>query len=306
MKKLFPVFTLALIQFLCSCQNQESSEKEMPTVVATTSILGDAVSVLLEGVDSVQTLALMGPGVDPHLYKPSQGDITQLSNANLIVYNGLRLEGKMQGVLEKLKNKPVFAAGKALNEGDLINATEFGGAYDPHIWFDPLLWKQVIKGLSEKLKKQFPQYLAQIEKNEQTYQQKLDILHRNTILLLDNIQEDQRILVTAHDAFKYFGRVYQIQVEGLQGISTTAEYGIKDVGLLADLIAENSIKAIFVESSVPKRSIEAVLNACESRGAQVVLGGELYSDALGGPDSNADTYLKMFQHNVETITTALQ
>jgi manganese/zinc/iron transport system substrate-binding protein len=296
---------VALLASLAGCRPQNASTS-IPTVVATTNILGDAAKVLLEGVDSVKVLTLMGPGVDPHLYKASQGDIESLTSAKIIVYNGLHLEGKMQKILENSQGVTLFAAGEALDTNQLINATQYGGAYDPHIWMDPTLWKQVLESLSLTLIQEFPKYKTQIAKNEQAYQKKLDILQTNSLLLLDNIPEKQRVLVTAHDAFKYFGRAYNLRVEGLQGISTTAEYGIKDIRNLVDIIAKSEIKAIFIESSVPKRSIEAVLAACEKRGLKVTLGGQLYSDALGGADSDADTYLKMFQSNVNTIMEALQ
>jgi manganese/zinc/iron transport system substrate-binding protein len=302
--KLKIVLGLAGLLLIASACKQPQNGR--PVVVATTSLLGDAVRVLLKGTDSVAVTSLMGPGVDPHLYKASQGDIAQLSKAELIVFNGLHLEGKMNTIFSKLKNKRLFEAGKAVNPAKLINATQFGGAHDPHIWFDPMLWKEVIVGLSQSLSETFPEHGALINENLRIYLVKLNNLHQNSILLLDNIPERQRVLVTAHDAFKYFGRAYSIKVVGLQGISTTAEYGIKDVSNLVKLIVDQQIKAVFIESSIPKRSIEAVIEGARSQGHAVRLGGELYSDALGDSESEADSYLGMFQQNVLTISDALR
>lgn len=298
------IFALAgLLLIASACQKPQNN---LPLVVTTTSLLGDAVKVLLEGTDSIEVVSLMGPGVDPHLYKASQGDIEQLSKAQLIVFNGLHLEGKMNDLFSKLKNKPVFEAGKTIDTAKLLNATQFGGAHDPHIWFDPMLWKEVIVGLSATLSEIFPEHSTLINENLKTYTVKLNTLHQNNTLLLDNIPENQRVLVTAHDAFKYFGRAYNIKVAGLQGISTTAEYGIKDVSNLVQLIVDQEIKAVFIESSIPKRSIEAVIEGARSQGHAVRLGGALYSDALGDSESGANTYISMFQQNVLTISDALR
>lgn len=298
------IYLLILIIFThLACSEVGSEDK---TVVVTTNILGDVTQQLLEGVDSVRIEILMGPGVDPHLYKASQGDVEKLNAADLVIYNGLHLEGKMTDIFSRLRDKKTLAAAEVIPETKLINASDYSGAYDPHIWFSPELFSQSIKAIAQALKELQPSGVRQIDANLETYLEQLEQLHFNNQLLIDNIPEKQRVLITAHDAFKYFGRAYKMQVRGLQGISTTAEYGIRDVSNLVDFIIERNIKAIFVESSVPERSVEAVIEAAQSRGHDLQLGGELYSDALGDAESEADTYLKMFSKNVQTISLALK
>lgn len=280
--------------------------KKPPSVVVTTNILGSITADLLEGTDSIQVESLMGPGVDPHLYKASQGDVQKLAQADLIIYNGLHLEGKMNDIFEKLRNTETLAAAEAIPDSLLINASAYASNYDPHVWFDPTLWAVVVEAIANKLSVTFPSHRATISQNREKLLNSMEQLHTNNQYKLDNIPDKQRVLITAHDAFKYFGRAYNIEVKGLQGISTAAEYGIQDVSSLVNFIVEREIKAIFVESSVPKRSIEAVIQGARQRGHHLKLGGELYSDALGGAGSGADTYIGMFEKNVETIASALE
>lgn len=296
------VFILG-IALLSSCRSPENTQFQ---VVATTGMLGDAAQSLLRGADSVEVTTLMGPGVDPHLYKASQGDIESLAQADLILYNGLHLEGKMQDVFSRLRNRDLFKASEAIPRDSLINATEYAGAYDPHIWFDPLLWELVVVKLAEHLAERLPQHASLLAQRNHQYRDSLRHTHQWIRKQVQKIPEQQRIIITAHDAFKYLGQRYQLEVRGLQGISTTAEYGVRDIKNLADLIVENNIGAIFVESSVPKRSVEAVIAAAQSRGHEVQLGGELYSDALGPTGSGAASYLGMLRHNVKTLSQALR
>lgn len=298
------IFALSLL--LCLNVGCTEQKEHLPTVVVTTNILGSVTTDLLQGVDSIRVESLMGPGVDPHLYKASQGDIEKLSRAKLIIYNGLHLEGKMNDIFKKLRKVETLAAAEAIPESRLINASEYASNYDPHVWFDPTLWAEAVKAIADKLIATFPAHSETISQNRNKLLDSIDQLHINNQLILDNIPDNQRVLITAHDAFKYFGRVYEIEVKGLQGISTAAEYGIQDVSSLVNYIVDNEIKAIFVESSVPKRSIEAVIQGARERGHELKLGGELYSDALGGEGSGAETYISMFEKNVETIASALQ
>ena len=273
-------------------------------MVCTTNILADLARNI--GGDSIRVKSLMGPGVDPHLYKATQGDIQSLSQADMILYNGLHLEGKMTEILDNLKDKKKVIAGKLVNSRRLINSSDYQGAYDPHIWFDPFLWSEVATGLADSLKKHYPKSAEYFSYLERQYQNDLRSMHHNNDSLLTAIPDSQRVLITAHDAFAYFGRTYEIEVKGLQGISTTAEYGIKDVKRMVDFITENKIKAVFIENSIPPRSIEAVIEGCRKRDHNVKLGGELYSDALGKKGSEVGTYVGMFQHNVNTIAEALK
>lgn len=287
-----------------SCESP--AEKEGYRIVCTTGMLADAVKNLCLNIDSLEITALMGPGTDPHLYKASQGDIMALSGADLIVYNGLHLEGKMNSLFKKLPVERVFAAAEALPEDKLINASDYAQAYDPHIWFDLKLWSKLCALLSQRLQKNWPQWASQIAANEAAYLEELQQSHLWALKKLNQIPEKQRVLVTAHDAFKYFGRAYGLEVRGLQGISTTAEFGLRDISNLAQFIKERGIKAVFVESSVSPKAIEAVQEAVRREGKDLALGGELYSDALGPPDSEAADFIGMFRENVKTIYKGLK
>ena len=301
MKRLILSLTLGFIALSCTNNNQDIR----PHIVCTTSIIGDVVQNLVG--DTIQVTSLMGAGVDPHLYKATQGDIEALTNADVVIYNGLHLEGKMGEIFEKLSHsKPTFAVSDGIPKDSLINSTDFQGAEDPHIWFDVSVWVQGINGISKKLQETFPEYADTIEANRKDYALKLYYLHLRTFDQIASIPADQRIMITAHDAFKYFGKEYGMEVRGLQGISTTAEYGLQDISELVKYITEKKIKAIFVESSVPKKSIEAVIEGCRESGHDVKLGGELYSDALGAAGTPEGTYIGMFDHNVKVITEALK
>lgn len=297
------VLVLSLLS-LIACT--EGPKKEQLQIVCTTGMLADAVKQLTLGIDSLKLITLMGPGTDPHLYKASQADVLALSRADLIVYNGLHLEGKMNDLFKKLPAQKTYAAADGVAEEDLINASDYPGAYDPHLWFDLSLWAQLVDSLGERLAILLPEQSGKIRTNTKNYQQRLLEMHKWAKTKLLEIPENQRVLITAHDAFKYFGRAYSVEVRGLQGISTTAEYGIADISALADFIAQRKIKAVFIENSVDPRAIQAVIEAVESRGEELKLGDELYSDALGGSDGSAANFLGMFRYNVQTIYQSLK
>jgi len=275
-------------------------------VVATTGMIADLAKNI--GGDQVEVKALMGVGVDPHLYKARAGDINRLSSANLILYNGLHLEAGMAGVLERLSDQHpqrVICVTDLVERSKLTAPPEFAGAYDPHVWFDVTLWMSVAESIRDALIQRRPS-------EERIFQQKAEqYLHRLTELDVyvkekaSLIPENRRVLVTAHDAFGYFGRAYGFEVKGLQGISTVAEAGTADVRQLAQFIAERRIPAIFVESSVPTQSIEAVQAAVKARGFEVKIGGELFSDAMGNPETDEGTYVGMVRHNIDTILQGL-
>jgi manganese/zinc/iron transport system substrate-binding protein len=298
-------FALLAALFISACsapQNRAVSNQ----VVCTTGIIADACQELLRGVDSIEVIALMGPGVDPHLYKATQGDIKKLMRADLIVYNGLHLEGKMTDLFDKMDNRNKLAAAEAIPVARLINNSDFVGANDPHVWFDAQLWQIVVKAMAEKLIEQYPEWKEKINSNTENYLVQLEALDKEVKSRILEIPKNQRTLITAHDAFKYYGLQYGIEVRGLQGISTTSEYGIRDVSDLAQYVYKNEIKSIFVESSIPKRAIKAVQSAVENLGGEVGLGGELYSDALGTAGGPAGTYIGMVLTNTETIVSALK
>lgn len=275
-------------------------------IVTTIGMITDVVREI--GGDEVEVKGLMGPGVDPHLYKASQGDIEKLDKAEMIFYGGLHLEGKMTEIFEKLENrKPTVAVSRGIDPSQLRSGKDAGGSqYDPHIWFNVKHWISAAETIRDTLTDYDPGHAADYQKNAEAYIAELNELDAEVRERIAEIPESGRVLVTAHDAFGYFGDAYGIKVMGLQGISTASEYGSKDVSKLRDFLVENKIKAVFVESSIPTKSMEAVIAGAKQLGHDVNIGGELFSDSLGEPGSDADTYIKMIRHNVNTITEALK
>ncbi|MFD2245086.1 metal ABC transporter solute-binding protein, Zn/Mn family [Pontibacter ruber] len=274
-------------------------------VVTTTGILKDAVQHIIG--DAADVEAIMGSGVDPHLYKATQGDLNKLTEADIIIYNGLHLEGKMGEVLEKLSRlKTVVAATEGIPQDKLRRSPQFQDSFDPHVWFDVALWQAVVAHLSQELQKKDPQHAELYQKNTAAYLQQLTALDAYTKAEIRSIPENQRILITAHDAFGYFGDAYNIQVRGLQGISTVSEFGLQDVSGLVNFIVKNKIKAVFVESSVSPKAIEAVVQGSRQKGHEVRIGGTLFSDALGADGTPEGTYEGMVRYNVRNIVTSLK
>jgi manganese/zinc/iron transport system substrate-binding protein len=274
-------------------------------IVTTTGMIQDAVRHVAGS--RAEVISLMGAGVDPHLYKATQGDVEKLTNANIVFYNGLHLEGKMGEVLEKLSHmKPVVAVSSEIPEKDLRTVPGFQGAYDPHIWFDVKLWENSVRAVEKTLSKEDPSHAAEYQSNAAKYITRLDSLHEAVKAKVTEVPEQQRVLITAHDAFGYFGDAYNIQVRGLQGISTVAEFGVRDVTDLVNFIIERKIKAIFVETSVSQKSIEAVVEGCQQKGWNVKIGGSLYSDAMGNEGTPEGNYIGMVNANVKTIVDALK
>ncbi len=298
------VLLCALIATACGAPEQEASNGRIK-IVATTGMVADLARNL--GGDRVEVTGLMGPGVDPHYYKASQGDLARMTDADIVLFNGLFLEGKMEGIFAKMaRSKKVVAVAGGVDEKNLRRPPEFLGHFDPHIWFDVSLWAQTVEVAVASLSELDPEGVEVYRGNGEQYRARLDALHQWVIEQVGEIPEQQRVLITAHDAFGYFGLAYGFEVVGLQGISTVAEYGVNDVTQLVDRIVERQVKAIFVESSVPARSIEAVRQGCLNRGFEVVIGGTLYSDAMGGAGSGADSYVGMVESNVNTIVGALR
>ena len=260
------------------------------------------------GGDYVIINGLMGSGVDPHLYKASAGDVTKLQNADVIFYNGLHLEGKLVEVFEKMGSNTKTPIGLAENidKSTLIGSDYFASNYDPHVWFNIDYFKQFAKKVTRVLSEKDPKNTVNYTENETQYLAKLDALQNKVRATIETLPKHQRILVTAHDAFNYFGKNYGFEVVGLQGLSTATEAGVKDVQNLSKFIIDKKVKAIFVESSVPKRTIEALQAAVKSKGHEVIIGGTLYSDALGSAGTIEGTYIGMFEYNVNTIVNALK
>ncbi len=295
-----PVLSCLLVLLLNGCV---VSRGTAPDVLCTTSIVADTVANVVGPELSVERL--MGPGVDPHTFAPTQRTIIDLARARTVVFHGLHLEGQMAKVLNALAEvRSVYAITEALPRDELLPAGQY--AYDPHVWFDVRLWARTPEWVAEQLGMVFPEYRSTMRERAAAYRKQLEELDRWVEGQIHTIPPRQRVLVTAHDAFRYFGRRYGIEVVGLQGISTASEAGLADMHRLVELIVSRQIKAIFVESSVPRRAVEALQLACRVRGHRVQIGGVLYSDALGPPGSGADTYVGMVKHNVRTIVRALR
>jgi len=275
-------------------------------VTTTTGMLADIVRNV--GAGRVEVTSLMGPGVDPHLYKPSSGDVIKLDRADVIFYNGLHLEGRMAELFEKMARagKRTFAVAIAIDPARLIALPESPGHHDPHIWFDVTLWQEAARFVARTLSDVDPAARELYAHNAEFYLEQLDELHAYAERQVALIPPESRVLITAHDAFGYFGRRYGFEVRGLQGVSTASEAGARSVQALAALIAERRIKAVFVESSVPPATIEALQAATRARGWDVAIGGELFSDAMGADGTPEGTYIGMFKHNVDTIVRALR
>lgn len=293
--------------FIAGCANTETEvDNGKYNVVATTTILADVIRELAGDLVNVQ--ALMGPGIDPHQYQASAGDVTKMSDADMIVFNGLHLESKMGDVFENLQDDDtiIFAATDSVDESKLLDDEDTPGYYDPHLWFDVHLWQEVTTRIAEGLKELDEENAATYNENLENYLYELDELDEYIRNRVEELPQDQRVLITAHDAFQYFGNAYGFGVRGLQGISTEAEAGTADIRNLADFIVEREIGAIFVESSVPVRNIEALQEAVDSRGFDVEIGGELFSDSTGNPGTDAETYIGTVKSNIDTIVDALK
>ncbi len=289
---------------LSACQpKQKDQQRERLMIVTTTGMIADAVKNVTG--DAADVISLMGAGVDPHLYKATQGDLQKLTDADIIFYNGLHLEGKMAEVLEKLgRTKTVIPVTQSIPEDELRLITE--GIHDPHIWFDVKLWKNAVTAVEKTLLEVDSAKQQIYQANAARYLMQLDSLDKAVAAQIQAIPETQRVLITAHDAFGYFGDAYAMEVRGLQGISTVSEFGLKDVTALVDFIISRKIKAIFVETSVSEKSINAVIEGCKNKGWQVNIGGSLYSDAMGEANTPEGTYIGMVSKNVSTIVSALQ
>jgi manganese/zinc/iron transport system substrate-binding protein len=295
LKRVFRFIGLVLLGFSFSAQAQLK-------VVTTTGMIADLAQNI--GGQYVEVTALMGSGVDPHLYKATHGDLRRLTKADIILYNGLHLEGKMQDIFEKMaRNRAVFAVSSLIPETQL---RQHGHFPDPHIWFDLSLWQQAGQRVLQILQQQDPKNQQAYADNAKPYLDEMQALHQWIKTQVQSIPPAQRILITAHDAFGYFGQAYGMQVMGLQGISTASEFGLQDIKQLKDIIVKNQIKAVFVETSVSPRFIQSLVAGVKAEGNDLRIGGELYSDAMGQSDTSTGTYFGMVKHNVTTIVDALK
>jgi len=295
-----------IVLLLTGCQTGKSSANAdiqgKLNVVTTIAQIGEPLSVI--GDDLITVTSLMGPGVDPHLYKATTGDITKLEKSDVIFYSGLHLEANMLEVFNEMsKNKSVVAIGEIIGE-DRLHKDETG-AIDPHIWFDIDLWKTALGAAVDELIKVMPEHKDTWTANRDDYFAQLDKLKDESAEKLQQIPSDKRVLVTAHDAFGYFGAANDMKVVGLQGLSTEAEIGLSDIDDTITLLIEHQVPAVFIESSINPNSINAVIEGAKKNGLDVQLGGELFSDAMGAEGTLEGTYIGMYTHNVDTISKAL-
>jgi manganese/zinc/iron transport system substrate-binding protein len=305
--RISPVFLAVVLVGLAGCDRGQSADEAggRLNVVCTIGMITDVATII--AADRADVVGLMGEGVDPHLYKASPRDVRLLSDADLVLYNGLHLEGKMTDLFERMADqRPVVAVTDRIDRDRLRQPPQFEGHYDPHVWFDVSLWMQAAQRIRDALIEVDPDGREVYEHNADAFVQQLGGLDEEVRQAIAGIPKARRVLITAHDAFGYFGQAYDIDVMGLQGISTESEPSLKDVNHLVDLIVERGVRAVFVESSVPPKNLRALVEGCRARGHEIVIGGELFSDAMGAAGTEQGTYLGMVRHNVETIVGALQ
>jgi len=274
------------------------------TVVATTGMIADAARVV--GGDLVEVQALMGPGVDPHAYRQTRTDIVALTRADLVLWHGLYLEAQMEEfLLDLAERQKVVAVGEAVPEDLRVAHDDYEGRFDPHVWMDPDLWAYVVTAVADSLASVHPEGETAFRANAEAHLSDIARLSAYSDKVLGAVPDQARVLVTAHDAFNYFGRAYGFEVVGIQGISTESEAGLNRIGELVDMLVERQVGAVFVESSVSDRNIRALIEGAAAQGHTVTIGGELFSDAMGEPGTYEGTYLGMIDHNVTVIAGAL-
>ena len=279
------------------------NEKKTIRIVCTTGMVADLVRNV--GGEYVTVSALMGASVDPHLYKPSPGDASRLNAADAIFYSGLHLEGKMTELFERLAaDKPTQAVAEGIAKEHLLGAE--GGTHDPHVWFDVSLWSEAAGIVRNRLCEIDQEHAEYYRTRCAEYQTRLAELHAEAKLAIASVPVEQRALVTAHDAFRYFGRAYEIEVHGIQGISTESEAGVKQINELVNFLVKRKIKAVFVETSVSDQNVRSLIEGCAAQKHPLIIGGEIYSDAMGNDGTPEGTYEGMIRHNVRTIVAALK
>ena len=293
---------LGLILLGCKVDDSKGTDQKL-RIVCTTSMIADGIQNIV--TDDIEVLALMGAGVDPHLYDPRPSDLKALDKADVIIYNGFHLEGKFIDKFEKLRNgKTIIALSDFIKEKGIINP-DFVNSVDPHFWHNPLYWSQALNGASLVLQQIAEENSAQIKENTTVYSAQIEKAYQEIKEDMLRIPEENRILITSHDAFHYFGNCYGLKIKPLQGISTLSESGLKQVSDLAQFIIKNKVSSIFVESSVSHRSLESVRQNCAAQGYTVKIAEELFSDALGEEGGVGGTYLGMIRENAKRIKKGL-
>ena len=309
--KIWHYIIAALLGLACGCGpkgnkvEQETKGEGLYDIVTTTGMVGDIVRVIAG--DQATVINLIGDGVDPHLYKPTRHDVAALSHADLVFYSGLYLEGKMDSAFKAIqaKGKPVYAVTELIDPAFLIYPEGQEEHPDPHVWMDVQGWMATLAVVADALADYDPEHAAEYRGRAETFRQEMATLDHYIKNTLKTIPEDRRVMVTAHDAFNYFGRAYGLEVMGIQGISTESEAGIQDINRLVDLLVERKVPAVFVESTVAVKNVKALIEGARSRGHEVRIGGELFSDAMGASGTYRGTYIGMLDHNATTVAGAL-
>ncbi|PZX46420.1 metal ABC transporter solute-binding protein, Zn/Mn family [Algoriphagus chordae] len=302
MRKLLAILPLLLLSFACKFDNPE--ERTKPQIVATTSILADGIRNIVG--EHAEVVSLMPAGVDPHLYKASVRDLDLLQNADLVIYHGLFLEGKMTEIFEKLAfSQSLINVSEEIPQELLLRSGPEAHSVDPHIWFDVSLWSLALAHASEEIIKWQPEWESDISKNTESYLSQLALLHQDNLSKVAELRKANQALITAHDAFSYFGKAYNLEVLGLQGLSTLSEPGLRDLTGLVSFIVERNIHAVFAEQTISPKAIEAVVAGCANQNHDIKLAGPLYTDSLGAVDSPAGTYIGMVKTNVQVIFESL-
>lgn len=298
------IFLAGLVALVLVPAAGTAAKNDQPRAIATVGMIAD-VARNVAG-DCVQVDALMGPGIDPHLYEAKSSDVRKLRDADAILYAGYSLEGQLGNVLERLgADKPAVAVSPAsIDTRELIAVQDLYGI-DPHVWMDVSLWSKIAPTIATTLAEIAPDCAAAMERRAAAYQEQLAALHDWIDDSIATIPEQQRVLVTAHDAFAYYGRAYGIEVEGVQGISTDSEAGIRDIQRMVELTIERDVPAVFIESTINPRTVEAVIDGAAAKDHEVRIGGELYSDAMGDEGTAEGTYIGMLRANTRTIVKAL-
>ncbi|MEB2774272.1 zinc ABC transporter substrate-binding protein [Algoriphagus sp. D3-2-R+10] len=302
MRNLVIILPLLLFSYACKFDNRE--ERIKPKIVATTSILADGIRNLVG--ENAEVVSLMPAGVDPHLYKASVRDLDLLQNADLVIYHGLFLEGKMTEIFEKLSfSQNLINVSETIPNDLLLRSGPEAHSVDPHIWFDVSLWSLALAHASEEIIKWKPDWKSTVEKNTDSYLSKLAALHQDNLTKVAELRKANQALITAHDAFSYFGKAYNLEVLGLQGLSTLSEPGLRDLTGLVSFIVERNIHAVFAEQTISPKAIEAVVAGSANQNHAIILAGPLYTDSLGAADSSAGTYIGMVKTNVQVIFESL-
>ncbi len=293
----------------CASQKESRAEEKLRYPYRVTCTVGMITDIVRQVAGEKAVVeGIIGEGVDPHLYQATRSDIKRLLDADIVFYNGLMLEGKMSDDLVKVgRKRPVHAVTELIDKSLLLEPPEFAGHYDPHVWMDPTLWMKCTEMVAESLGADDvdPANREHYRANYRAYAAQLDALHAYAEQALATIPAQSRVLVTAHDAFNYFARAYDLEVRGIQGISTDSEAGLADINRLVELLVQRGVRAVFVESSVPEKNVRALVEGAGSRGHAVKIGGTLFSDAMGAPGTYEGTYVGMIDHNVTTIVRAL-